>query len=958
MVLASPLQDPTGWNYSRTELNIPANLDFGGERLIGIRATRAAAAAVRSPGWSALRTATDGSAIVVQMQLLPFRLRQFATRLRDGLPTFYIRFDAVSDLAYSDTLKQDEVANTDVLGTVTALTMAVAFPDRGAREPDSALRTISAACEELGGDFADLKNAVIAALAPAATAPLKLLDHGLKPLRTGRISLETLNAGAHVVELDPADEGDLQRAVVRLHAANPGAMPLASVWSGGTPVTIRPSAPAGGTADYLLAALDTGDVAPEAIKASPEANHVLITDLESWFAPQFHSAELKRYTAGNDVTLMVNGKEYFADLFTTLDAVAGSRGGGGFHLSGWDMHPEVEFREKPDYGSDLPLTLKEAVEAIGASGGQSRFLPSEFYNFPNPDAVSRTEKIGFSILMSLLLVAYFKKFKPARTNGSGAIIVTALLITNALLFSHLLNDDAMLFEPNKDAKEELDNPGSNSQCLLSEYPSTVDDNPIATVNEFPFDTLFPLVRHFGIFHQKLAVAKIGGNFVGYIGGIDLNPNRIDDARHHHPIEPYHDVHAKVIGPAVRDMALTFDERWKRDSGGSPPAFASPNDGVIGESGPCFVQVARTYFAPASPARALPFAPNGDRTLVDTMLAAIRKASQFIYIEDQYFTPPKEYRDTLLAKVSGGEIRRLLVAVPSVNDQPFGDTPRFDFIRQLREADNGRGIVYVGTPRRRYTVPVRELSSQCGMMRLMSDLNDVEVPLPGSTVVTLGPPSRIPPPPFWFSIDGELMYAYDEALGGNPAGTRALLVERGSSTKVLSASAGTTVRSHKSGAIATLVQLAGIYVHAKLMIVDDVFLSIGSANLNRRGFYHDGECNIFVLPDMLRTSLDNPVRKFRRRLWSEMADLPEPVGLSLMDDPIASTALLKRSYFYGNRLVEPEARPYHLMHGATTSDGAIFLALQALVLGIVLDDQNHRRLFNSVADPTSSLDPHA
>ena len=149
-----------------------------------------------------------------------------------------------------------------------------------------------------------------------------------------------------------------------------------------------------------------------------------------------------------------------------------------------------------------------------------------------------------------------------------------------------------------------------------------------------------------------------------------------------------------------------------------------------------------------------------------------------------------------------------------------------------------------------------------------------------------------------------------------------------------------------------------------MIVDDVFLSIGSANLNRRGFYHDGECNIFVLPDMLRTSpdkpvrTDNPVRNFRRRLWSEMADLPEAVGIPLMDDPIASTALLKRSYFYGNRLVVPEARPNHLMHGAKTSDGALFLALQAFVLTVVSIEQTHRHLFNSVADPTSSLDPHA
>ena len=42
-----------------------------------------------------------------------------------------------------------------------------------------------------------------------------------------------------------------------------------------------------------------------------------------------------------------------------------------------------------------------------------------------------------------------------------------------------------------------------------------------------------------------------------------------------------------------------------------------------------------------------------------------------------------------------------------------------------------------------------------------------------------------------------------------------------------------------------VQIPGIYVHAKLMVVDDIFVSVGSSNLNRRGFMHDGEMNVFA-----------------------------------------------------------------------------------------------------------------
>ena len=37
----------------------------------------------------------------------------------------------------------------------------------------------------------------------------------------------------------------------------------------------------------------------------------------------------------------------------------------------------------------------------------------------------------------------------------------------------------------------------------------------------------------------------------------------------------------------------------------------------------------------------------------------------------------------------------------------------------------------------------------------------------------------------------------------------------------------------------------IYIHSKLMIIDDVFLTVGSANLNQRSMASDSEINIGV-----------------------------------------------------------------------------------------------------------------
>ena len=59
----------------------------------------------------------------------------------------------------------------------------------------------------------------------------------------------------------------------------------------------------------------------------------------------------------------------------------------------------------------------------------------------------------------------------------------------------------------------------------------------------------------------------------------------------------------------------------------------------------------------------------------------------------------------------------------------------------------------------------------------------------------------------------------------------------------------------------------LYVHAKLAIVDDRWLTIGSANLNAHSFYNDTELNIQLCDGAL-------ARATRLRLWSEHLGLRE------------------------------------------------------------------------------------
>ena len=116
--------------------------------------------------------------------------------------------------------------------------------------------------------------------------------------------------------------------------------------------------------------------------------------------------------------------------------------------------------------------------------------------------------------------------------------------------------------------------------------------------------------------------------------MDLNPNRLDN-EDRLAAGPYYDVQSKVQGRAVRDLSISFNQRWTRDGAGDVLEFPPPTADALGDPGHDIVQIARTYYRPQDPSRALEFAPLGDPTIARTMLAAIRHAKEFIFLADQY-----------------------------------------------------------------------------------------------------------------------------------------------------------------------------------------------------------------------------------------------------------------------------------------------------------------------------------
>jgi hypothetical protein len=170
-----------------------------------------------------------------------------------------------------------------------------------------------------------------------------------------------------------------------------------------------------------------------------------------------------------------------------------------------------------------------------------------------------------------------------------------------------------------------------------------------------------------------------------------------------------------------------------------------------------------------------------------------------------------------------------------------------------------------------------------------------------------------------------------------------------------------IRAHAKGSPVTAAHPLGIYLHAKTMMVDDVFVGVGSMNLNRRGFYQDGEVVASAIPAKLAATRDNPARKLRTALWAEHLGIDPAMGGALLSDPIAAFELFRRSRYQGSRFTP--FREFLVPHADTQVPKVlenivgtpIYIALEVAVQSFL--QGNRTRLWNDVADPTSGVDPN-
>jgi phosphatidylserine/phosphatidylglycerophosphate/cardiolipin synthase-like enzyme len=382
--------------------------------------------------------------------------------------------------------------------------------------------------------------------------------------------------------------------------------------------------------------------------------------------------------------------------------------------------------------------------------------------------------------------------------------------------------------------QNMDAGGAQVRVMLWDQWGTQNTDEINHINALPGgngrgildDETFLVGSH----HQKFMILNGSGGALAFCGGIDLNPDRLDDDRHMAP-SPFHDTHAMVEGPAVGDLNTSFIERWNGHPS-SPPPIASTPPPFASNPGTHYVQVTRTY----APRFGYPFAPGGDLGTLDAVRNAIQRAERFIYLEEQYATPyPGPYPFSaaddsvgvltdLLNTLAKPGFEYLIIVIPNNTDQPQNRFRRRQFIRPMKDAHPSK--VFVFYPARNFGPGVSP---------------------PGSTTAI---------------TDKDLETI--EATGSEPSTSA-------SSSPSSSSSSGGPSHANE------------IYVHSKVWIIDDVYAKIGSANCNRRSYTHDTEIDISVIDGALENGGRAFAKRLRMDLWAELLDM-RGAKRALLDDP--------------------------------------------------------------------------
>lgn len=368
---------------------------------------------------------------------------------------------------------------------------------------------------------------------------------------------------------------------------------------------------------------------------------------------------------------------------------------------------------------------------------------------------------------------------------------------------------------------------------------------------------FGILKNFGSHHQKPIVIDYahndGSKAVGYIMGLnsitdywDRLPHRVDDPKRErcvqdgfNTLKPFQDYACRLDGGgALIAVHKNFISAWHKagNNGKSPDRAMALAAAINAEDtvpaaltrpaspGDCSVQVIRTQ------------PEDEDTSIRDVYFQATdiaTMAAGYMYIENQYF----QYEDWSRRLL---ESRRKVAERWSLGCKKAGKDAESMPVMHI--------FVVVPLPEKKQMVPrtydaLAVLGQQGTMTGQEEMIKDVNARAESQQYDPMGTP-----------VSGRGTLAEVVAYANAIEKPTALTLEKKLGLKV------SVAMLNACDVVDDKFRCREVYIHSKLMLIDDTFMTVGSANLNLRSMAVDSEINLATVNPQL-------VRELRKRIWA-------------------------------------------------------------------------------------------
>jgi phospholipase D1/2 len=406
-------------------------------------------------------------------------------------------------------------------------------------------------------------------------------------------------------------------------------------------------------------------------------------------------------------------------------------------------------------------------------------------------------------------------------------------------------------------------------------------------------------------HQKILICDTPTNsVVGFVGGLDMTFGRYDTPEHpmfrekEHdrqnatkakllsdiltPRQPWHDVHCKVMGPVVSDLMSHFCMRWKSVKKEQPKRGNNLDFSPDPHDGQWSAQMLLSYKDSTLLCRSIEHA----------YIHAISKSRKFVYIESQYLIGGSKMWAESLSQDGNAVVHKKDVAPNGVPTELVNR-----IVRAIENNEEFRVYIIIPWHPEGSTFPEKDFA--------VTKIMHLE----------------------YLTI--QMMYKeIGKALGDNPR------PDKRPTDYLFVGCLGKVERIPIFDVMAKNM----IYVHSKMMIVDDEYIILGSANLNERSLsgQRDGEICIGAWQPIGSTQIQTCRKElFKEHFGVEISEL-DPSSVECIRQ-VSALATENRDCFKNMRVFRDNT---HIMAQSFTVDR------DGTITAEILDDvDGYRVLFS-------------